>query len=133
VRSENQDLPVGAIRSLQQERVVQIDARMRAPGLCRIIVARKNGAAIRLGQVARVHDGAQELEAGAVQRPAHPAAVGAESAGREHHRGGRRPERGGAGHQAELPPGVRLEKSATARPIRVAVDNVRQTLIEGAC
>ncbi|MCC2635736.1 MAG: AcrB/AcrD/AcrF family protein, partial [Ramlibacter sp.] len=27
VRSENQDLPVGAIRSLAQERVVQIDAR----------------------------------------------------------------------------------------------------------
>src|SRR5687768_10563375 len=29
VRSENQDLPVGAIRSLAQDRVVQIDARMQ--------------------------------------------------------------------------------------------------------
>ncbi|NBS48817.1 MAG: efflux RND transporter permease subunit, partial [Betaproteobacteria bacterium] len=28
VRSENQELPVGAIRSLQQERVVQVDARI---------------------------------------------------------------------------------------------------------
>jgi HAE1 family hydrophobic/amphiphilic exporter-1 len=35
--------------------------------------------------------------------------------------------------QAELPPGVRLESIGDmARPIRVAVDNVRQTLIEGA-
>src|SRR5690606_11037397 len=33
----------------------------------------------------------------------------------------------------ELPPGVRLEPIADgARPIRVSVDNVRQTLIEGA-
>jgi len=35
--------------------------------------------------------------------------------------------------RAELPPGVRLETIGdSARPIRVAVDNVRQTLIEGA-
>src|SRR3989344_5581125 len=31
VRNENQDLPVGSIRSLAQERVVQIDARMERP------------------------------------------------------------------------------------------------------
>lgn len=42
VRNENQDLPVGAIRSLAQERVVQIDARMQRPeDFGRIIVARK--------------------------------------------------------------------------------------------
>jgi HAE1 family hydrophobic/amphiphilic exporter-1 len=36
--------------------------------------------------------------------------------------------------QSQLPPGVRLETIGdSARPIRVAVDNVRQTLIEGAC
>ncbi|MCZ8092620.1 MAG: efflux RND transporter permease subunit, partial [Acidovorax sp.] len=69
VRNENQDLPVGAIRSLAQERVVQIDARMQRPeDFGRIIVARKGaaaagqasaGAPIRLEQVARVNDGAQ--------------------------------------------------------------------------
>ena len=31
VRTENQDLPAGAIRSLTQERVVQIEARMKRP------------------------------------------------------------------------------------------------------
>ena len=31
VRSENQEFPVGAIRSLAQERVVKIDARIKRP------------------------------------------------------------------------------------------------------
>ena len=63
VRNENQDLPVGAIRSLQQERAVQISSRMARPeDFGRIIVARKNGTPIRLSQVATVQDGAQELE-----------------------------------------------------------------------
>ena len=31
VRNENQDLPVGAIRSLEQERMVQISSRMKRP------------------------------------------------------------------------------------------------------
>src|SRR3990167_2132307 len=63
VRNENQDLPVGAIRSLAQERVVQIDARMQRPeDFGKIIVARKNGAPVRVEQVARVADGAQEID-----------------------------------------------------------------------
>ena len=75
VRNENQDLPVGAIRSLAQERVVQIDARMQRPeDFGRIIVARKGAASagqpgpsapIRLDQVARVNDGAQIAHVGA--------------------------------------------------------------------
>ena len=49
VRNENQDLPVGAIRSLEQERVVQIDSRMKRPeDFERIIVARKGNTPIRL-------------------------------------------------------------------------------------
>ena len=63
VRSENQDLPLGAIRSREQERVVQIDARMKRPqDFERIIVAQRGGAPVRLGQLARVQDGAGELE-----------------------------------------------------------------------
>ena len=56
-------LPVGAIRSLEQERVVQIDARMERPeDFGKIIVTRKGGAPIRIDQVARVRDGAQEID-----------------------------------------------------------------------
>src|SRR5215218_644357 len=63
VRNENQDLPVGAIRSLAQERVVQIDARMKRPeDFGRIIVARKGNSPVRVDQVARVSDGAQEID-----------------------------------------------------------------------
>jgi HAE1 family hydrophobic/amphiphilic exporter-1 len=55
VRSENQALPVGSVRSLEQERVVQIDARMERPeDFGRIILARKGGAPIRIDQVASV-------------------------------------------------------------------------------
>ncbi|MEY3216658.1 MAG: Multidrug resistance protein MdtC, partial [Pseudomonadota bacterium] len=57
VRGENQDLPVGAIRSLSQERMVQISSRMQRPeDFGQIIVARKNGTPIRLSQVASVRD-----------------------------------------------------------------------------
>ena len=63
VKGENQDLPVGAIRNLAQDRTVQIDARMKTPAdFENIIVTRKGGAAIRLVQVARIADGAPELE-----------------------------------------------------------------------
>jgi hypothetical protein len=62
VRNENQDLPVGAIRSLEQERMVQISSRMQRPeDFGRIIVARKNGTPIRLSQVATVKDGALDV------------------------------------------------------------------------
>ena len=47
VTSENQEVPVGTVNNLQQERVVQINARMQRPeDFGRIIVARKNGVAI---------------------------------------------------------------------------------------
>src|SRR3954464_6003241 len=63
VRNENQDLPIGAIRSLAQERVVQIDARMQRPeDFGKIIVARRGNSAVRVDQVARVSDGSQEIE-----------------------------------------------------------------------
>ncbi|RYZ00533.1 MAG: efflux RND transporter permease subunit, partial [Comamonadaceae bacterium] len=63
VRNENQALPVGSVRSPEQDRVVQIDARMERPeDFGRIIVARKAGAPIRVDQVARVSDGAQEID-----------------------------------------------------------------------
>ena len=63
VRSENQDLPVGAIRSpAQSARGADRRAHAAAGGLRPIIVARKNGAPVRVEQVARVSDGGQEVE-----------------------------------------------------------------------
>ncbi|MGB4361720.1 MAG: efflux RND transporter permease subunit, partial [Rhodoferax sp.] len=63
VRNENQDYPVGSIRSSAQDRVIQIAARVQRPeDFGRIIITRKNGAPVRVDQVAEVKDGSQEIE-----------------------------------------------------------------------
>ncbi len=135
VRSENQDLPLGAIRSREQERVVQIDARMKRPqDFERIIVAQRGGAPVRLGQLARVQDGAGELETVALYNSSRTLLLSVQKAQDENTievvDGLNATLREIA---AEVPAGVRLEPIAdSARPIRVAVNNVRQTLIEGA-
>ena len=135
VRSENQDLPLGAIRSLAQERVVQIDARMQRPeDFGRIIVARKNGSPVRVEQLARVQDGAQEVESLALYNGQRTLLLSVQKAQDENTIDvvdGL--VKAMAALRPELPPGVRLEVIGdNARPIRVAVENVRQTLIEGA-
>ncbi|MCZ8219102.1 MAG: efflux RND transporter permease subunit [Acidovorax sp.] len=135
VRNENQDLPVGAIRSLAQERVVQIDARMERPeDFGRIIVARKNGAPVRLDQVARVNDGAQEVESLALYNGQRTLLLSVQkSQGENTIEVVDGLNAAIAELKNQLPPGVRLEPIGdSSRPIRVAVNNVRQTLIEGA-
>ena len=135
VKSENQDLPMGAVRSLAQERVVQIDARMQRPeDFGRIIIGRKNGAAIRLDQVATVQDGAQEVDTLALYNGQRTLLLTIQKAQDENTIqviDGL--VRAVAEIGPQLPPGVRLEPITDgSRPIRVAVDNVRQTLFEGA-
>lgn len=135
VRNENQDLPVGAIRSLAQERVVQIDARMQRPeDFGRIIVTRKNGAPVRVEQMARVQDGAQEVESLALYNGERTLLLSVQkSQGENTIEVVDGLNAAVAEMRAQLPPGVRLETIGdSARPIRVAVNNVRQTLIEGA-
>ena len=135
VRNENQDLPVGAIRSLAQERVVQIDARMERPeDFGRIIVTRKGGAPVRLEQLARVNDGAQETESLALYNGQRTLLLSVQKS-----QGENTIEVVDGLNVAvlelrnQLPPGVKLETIGdSSRPIRVAVNNVRQTLIEGA-
>ncbi|PTT17796.1 nodulation protein NolG [Acidovorax sp. HMWF029] len=135
VRNENQDLPVGSIRSLAQERVVQIDARMERPeDFGKIIVARKNGAPVRLDQVARVNDGAQEVESLALYNGQRTLLLSVQkSQGENTIEVVDGLNAAVAELKSQLPPGVRLESIGdSSRPIRVAVNNVRQTLIEGA-
>jgi HAE1 family hydrophobic/amphiphilic exporter-1 len=135
VRNENQNLPVGAIRSLQQERVIQIDARMQRPeDFGRIIVARKNGTPIRIAQVAQVTDGAQETESLAlyngqrtllltVQKTQDDNTIAVVDG----------LQKTLEAIKKQLPPGIQLQEITDgSRQIRVSVDNVRRTLIEGA-
>ncbi|MDD5480328.1 efflux RND transporter permease subunit [Rhodoferax sp.] len=135
VRNENQDYPVGSIRSSAQDRVIQIAARVQRPeDFGRIIVSRKNGAPVRVNQLARVSDGEQEIESLAlyngqrtlllnVQKSQDENTIavvdGLNAALKE--------------IQKQLPPGVKLTQITDgSRQIRVSVANVRQTLIEGA-
>jgi len=140
VRSENQDLPVGAIRSLAQERVVKIDARMKRPeDFGKIIVARKSmaaggGAPVTVDQVARIADGAQELDSLALYNGQRTLLLTVQKAQDENTiavvDGLNKAIRD---MQPLLPPGARLELITDgSRPIRVAVENVRRTLTEGA-
>jgi HAE1 family hydrophobic/amphiphilic exporter-1 len=135
VRTENQDLPLGAIRSSSQELAVQIDARMQRPeDFNRIIVARKGNTPIRLAQVATVQDGPQEIETLALYDGTRTLLLSVQKAQDENTiaviDGLTRTV---AEMRQQLPPGVRLEAIQDgSRPIRVAVDNVRRTLIEGA-
>ncbi|MBC7610867.1 MAG: efflux RND transporter permease subunit [Polaromonas sp.] len=135
VRNENQDLPIGAIRSLAQERVVKIDARMKRPeDFGQIIVARKNGSPITVSQVARIADGAQEVESLALYNGQRTLVLTVQKAQDENTIGvvdGL--NKTIAEMQGVIPAGARLELITDgSRPIRVAVENVRRTLIEGA-
>ncbi|MEX8194166.1 efflux RND transporter permease subunit [Comamonas guangdongensis] len=135
VRAENQDLPVGAIRSKAQERVVQIDARIQRPAeFANIIVAQRNGAPIRVRQLARVQDDAQELQTLALYNGARTLLMSVQKAQDENTIEVVDGLNAAIKAMApELPPGVRLQAIAdNSRSIRVGVDNVRQTLIEGA-
>ena len=135
VRAENQDLPVGAIRSVEQERMVQIESRMKRPeDFGQIIVARKGGSPVRLSQVARVQDGAQEIDSLALYNGQPTLLLSVQKSQDENTiqviDGLVKTV---AELKTQLPPGLRLEPiTDTSRPIRVAVDNVRRTLIEGA-
>ncbi|MDM0043881.1 efflux RND transporter permease subunit [Variovorax dokdonensis] len=135
VRSENQALPAGALRSAERERVVQIDARMERPeDFGRIIVARKAGAPVRVDQLARVSDGAQELDSLALYNGQRTLLLTVQKAQDENTIEVVDGLNAALGElRAQLPAGVKLEAIGdTSRPIRVAVQNVRQTLIEGA-
>jgi len=99
-----------------------------------LIVARRGGAPIHLAQVADVRDGAQEQESLALHNGERTLLLNVQKAQDENTIGvvdGL--YRAVAEIRAELPPGVRLEPVIDqSRPIRVAVQNVRQTLVEGA-
>ncbi len=135
VRNENQDLPVGTLKTGEAERVVQVLSRLQNPrDFEHIIVARRGGQAVRLGQVAKVSDGTQEVESLALYNGQRTLLLQVQKAQDENTiavTDGLKAAVASLG--AELPPGMRLEQIADgSRPIRVSVENVRRTLIEGA-
>ncbi len=136
LRSENQESPLGSIRSLEQDRVVQINARLKTPRDFRdIVVARKsNGSVVRLWQVADVVDGPQEIESLALYNGQRTVLLSVQkSQGENTIAVVDGLKRALAEAQALLPPGVKTEVNRdNSRAIRVSVANVQRTLLEGA-
>ena len=138
VRNENQELPTGAIRAVDNEKVVQVQGRIGDPAdFRRIIVARRGGQPVLLSQVASVVDGQQEQETLALYNGRRTLAIEVLKAQGQNTievvDGLREALRDMAPTMRALYPGVRLEVIKDgSRQIRVGVENVRKTLIEGA-
>ena len=138
VRTENQDLPAGSLRSREAERSVQIIGRFKRPeDLNELIVARRGGAggqAVRLSQVADVVDGPEELENLALYNGQRMLALEVKKSQGEN----TIDVVDGllstiALLKPQLPPGMSLEVIRDgSRSIRVSVANVKRTLFEGA-
>ncbi len=135
VRNETQDIPVGTIHSLEQERVIQIDAHMKRPeDFGKIIVARKNGAPVRVEQLARVADGAQEVDSLALYNGQRTLLLNVQKSQDENTIAVvDKLQQMLQEMRKQLPAGVRLEPITDgSRQIRVSVSNVGETLFEGA-
>ncbi len=135
VKNENQDLPVGSIRSQVAERVVKIDARMKRPeDFGKIIVARKGSAAVTVDQVARIADGAQEIDSLALYNGQRTLLLQVQKAQDENTiQVVDGLNKAITEMKGTLPTGLKLELvTDSSRSIRVGVENVRRTLIEGA-
>ncbi|MFZ3003463.1 MAG: efflux RND transporter permease subunit [Undibacterium umbellatum] len=138
LRNENQELPTGAIRALDNEKVVQIQGRIKNPqDFARIIVARRGGQPVLLSQVASVVDGQEEQESLALYNGQRTVALDILKAQ------GQNTIEVANGLTDALKalepqllaqfPGVKVQVIKDgSRQIRVGVENVRRTLIEGA-
>jgi HAE1 family hydrophobic/amphiphilic exporter-1 len=135
VRSENQELPMGAIRTREQEHMVQINARMARPEDFRdIVVARRNGTAVKLWQVADVVDGPQEQESLALYNGRRTVLLSVQKSQGENTIAVVDGLLRALDEVApQLPQGVKVEVNRdNSRSIRVSVANLQRTLVEGA-
>jgi hydrophobic/amphiphilic exporter-1 (mainly G- bacteria), HAE1 family len=137
VRGENQELPAGALRAIDRERVVQVQGRIERPqDFGRIVLTRRNGVPIHIDQVARVFDGPEEVESLALYNGQRILALDVQKAQGENTIeviDGLNAVLAQMQAQGEVPKGMQLDVVRdSGRPIRVSVANVRQTLFEGA-
>ena len=135
LQSENQELPAGSVVTPGQEKIVQIRARMGTTDDFRnLIVGRRGGKAVTLGQVAEVVDGQQEEESAALINGARALSIDIVKAQGENTiavlDGVRKAV---LDMQGLLPSGVRVEIVRDASTgIRNSVADVKKTLVEGA-
>ena len=135
VRSENQELPAGAVTSRESEKLVQVQGRIARPEqFNRIIVARRGGQPVYLSQVATVVDGQEEEESAALvngKRVISLDIIKSQSANTIDTVDNVMEVV--AALKKQLPANVKLEVVRdTSLGIRNSVNNVKRTLLEGA-
>ena len=135
VRADNRELPAGTLRTSDVEKVLKVDARMRQPeDFAQIIVARKNGAPVRLGQLADIVDGPEEIDSLALFNGERTLVLDVrKSQGENTIDVADALSAVAAQLRTQLPEGIALDVVRdNSRPIRVSVNNVQRTLLEGA-
>ncbi|AZP11274.1 efflux RND transporter permease subunit [Undibacterium parvum] len=138
LRNENQELPTGAIRSLDNEKVVQIQGRIQNPeGFGRIVVAKRGSQPVLLSQVASIVDGQEEQESLALHNGQRTVALDilkAQGQNTIEVADGLTEALKALESQLKAQyPGLKVQIIKDgSRQIRVGVENVRKTLIEGA-
>jgi hydrophobic/amphiphilic exporter-1 (mainly G- bacteria), HAE1 family len=138
LRNENQELPTGAIRSSADEKVVQIQGKVKNPqDFGRIIVARRGGQPVLLSQIASVVDGQEEQESLALYNSQRTLALAIQKAQGQNTidvaDGLKEALKELEPRLQALYPGVKVDViQDSSRQIRVGVENVRRTMIEGA-
>jgi hydrophobic/amphiphilic exporter-1 (mainly G- bacteria), HAE1 family len=134
LKSENQEIPAGSLTTSDQDRVVQIKGRLgSAQDFRSLIVARRGGKPVTLGQIADVEDGQQEEENVALVNGQRALAVDIVKAQGENTIGVVDGVREAVRElPALLPPDVKVDIVRDASiGIRNSVHDVRSTLIEG--
>jgi HAE1 family hydrophobic/amphiphilic exporter-1 len=134
IQDENQNFPAGNVQRGNDDRLVEVNARVIEPAqFADLIVARRGQAPVYMRQIATVVDGEQEPESVALVNDERAVAIDVVKAQDANTldvvRGVRRAI---ADLQRALPPDVKLEVVRDAsRGIQNSVDNVQQTMIEG--
>jgi hydrophobic/amphiphilic exporter-1 (mainly G- bacteria), HAE1 family len=138
VRNENQELPTGAIRASDSEKVVQVLGKFKDPQRFNdIVVAMRGGQAVKLSQVATVVDGQEEQENLALYNGQRTLALDVLKAQGQNTidvaDGLMKAMQELQANMQTLHPGIKIQAiQDSSRQIRVGVHNVRQTLLEGA-
>ncbi|MEG1968760.1 MAG: efflux RND transporter permease subunit [Burkholderiaceae bacterium] len=134
LRTANVSVPVGTIHNATSEAIVRVDGRLATPMQFEtIVVARRNGIPILLGQIAQVDD--TERERSSISRVNGESAIGvyifkAQDANIVNV--GNELKLAAADIRKQLPAGVELKLlNASSDFVAAAVDNVKRTIIEG--
>ncbi|MFO0233924.1 MAG: efflux RND transporter permease subunit, partial [Burkholderiales bacterium] len=135
LRNENQELPAGSIVTREREQSVQVRGRLKSVAdFERIVVARRGGQPVYLGQVARVVDGQEERESLALVDGERAISLDIVKAQGENTIAVvDNVRRIAAGLQKQLPPDVKIvtvRDQSTA--IRNSVKSVQRNIVEGA-